>query len=219
MESRCAIFLYMQIKLVIIPFIFLILLFSLIQCTEPPDTAPPEFSVTPVIMEDFDAGTNRCGDVKDVIPFGGELDPTRKSPAIEYYTVADAVVRAASPGVVIEIFQNPGLTDYEIMVKPTEDSVWLIIYDHVLDVTISVGDNVEAGTILGKAGEWSADTRRTELQINNYEGTEVSLCPLQFGTDNFNQKHIQLFQDVYNNDLDPDYLTSGDVCLEETVIP
>ena len=179
------------------------------------DYAQPVFSACPVNIADFDSMTGRCGDVTSVMAYGEALGPERWSPAIEYYTLPDAGIYSVCPGYVSNIFQNPGMSDYEVWVKPSVNSVWLIIYDHVQNLEVAENQTVNPGDLLGTAGEWSADTGRTELGINNYEGSEISFCPLLMGTPEFNRIHEDLFQQLYNAGV----LASESVCLEQRVIP
>jgi hypothetical protein len=96
---------------------------------------------------------------------------------------------------------NDNFPDYEVWVKPSAKSVWRIIYDHVWNVKVSVGDKLSAGDILGTVG----DKNRTELQINKIStDSELSYCPFDFGTSDFIQQH-KIFTEVW--------------CIEETVVP
>lgn len=153
---------------------------------------PPLLSVPPVALSE----------VHSTIAFGEALSASKKSPAIEYITNSNNVnVRSASLGKVEKIIMNDGVLDYEIHIRPISGSEWLIIYDHVLDVTISKGDNVQQGAILGKVGVGN----RTELQVNKGNGGDaISYCPLNYGTKAFIDEHLA-FMDNW--------------CLKETIVP
>lgn len=164
------------------------------SCTQDDITnEPPVLRVTPIeILE-----------INNAITFGQELSVTKKSPAIEYITNNSNVnVRATSIGQVKVVVLNEGdPSDYEIRIRPTATSQWLIIYDHVLEVTISEGDNVQQGDILGKVGIGN----RTELQLNKGNGANtISYCPLNYGSNAFVEEHLNFMTDW---------------CLVETVIP
>ncbi|SEK81481.1 Peptidase family M23 [Aquimarina amphilecti] len=153
------------------------------------DQTPPSFTVTQIPMDR----------VSSFIAFGESLTPTQQNPAIEYFTnQSDIEVRAVSDGVVEDIRMNINIEDFEVWIKPSNNSNWLIIYDHVLDINISVGDQVDAGQIIGVIGIGN----RTELQVNDDQN--IARCPLQFGTENFVQQHINF---------------SEEWCTAETVIP
>ncbi|WP_299314276.1 peptidoglycan DD-metalloendopeptidase family protein [uncultured Aquimarina sp.] len=153
------------------------------------DQTQPSFTITPIAMDQ----------VSSFIAFGESLTPTQQNPAIEYFTSQSNIqVRSVSDGVVEDIRLNINIDDFEVWIKPNNNSRWLIIYDHVLDINISIGDQVNAGQTIGIIGIGN----RTELQVNDVQN--VAHCPLQFGTQSFVQQHINF---------------SEDWCIAETVIP
>lgn len=111
-------------------------------------------------------------------------------------------VRSACKGYIEDIRLNDNTPDYEVWIKMSSNSVWKIIYDHVLNLNISKDDNVNPGDILGTVGT----ENRTELQINkiNNNNEELSFCPFDFGTSEFIQQH-KTFTEAW--------------CLTDTVIP
>lgn len=171
---------------------FLIIFMLVIGCDDDNsliDRASPSFSITPIPIDQ----------VSSFIPFGESLTPTQQNPAIEYFTnQSDIEVRAVCDGVVEDIRMNINIEDFEVWIKPSNNSNWLIIYDHVLDINISVDDQVDAGQTIGVIGIGN----RTELQVNDDQN--LAHCPLQFGTENFVQQHINF---------------SEEWCTAETVIP
>ncbi len=176
---------------------FIVILFLLIPCCKKeekkPDETPPVLSVTPV---DISTVISR-------IAFGADLTPTQKNPAFEYNINNSSVeVRSVCKGTIERTFLNDNFPDYEIWVKQSSNSVWTIIYDHVLSLQISKGDKVNPGDILGIVGEGN----RTELQINKISGNnnELSYCPFNFGTSEFIEEHKNFTEDW---------------CLEDTVVP
>jgi len=145
-----------------------VLLLSLQSCKrkDSPDETPPVLSVTPV-----DINT-----VTSMIPFGADLSNTQKNPAFEYVVNSASVeVRSSCGGYIEDIRLNDNFPDYEIWIRPSKNSVYKLIYDHVLNLTVSLGDNVAAGDILGVVGTGN----RTELQINrnSADNLELSYCP------------------------------------------
>ena len=159
---------------------------------EPPDDTPPVFSVTPV---DLSTVTSR-------IAFGADLTESQKNPAFEYYVNNSSVaVSSVCQGIVENIMLNDNFPDYEIWIKPAEESVWRIIYDHILNAEVSLDEEVNAGDRLGNVGV----NNRTELQVNKISNnSELSYCPFDFGTDDFILQH-KAYTEVW--------------CLEDTVVP
>lgn len=152
------------------------------------DDMPPVLSITPIDINS----------VAHVIPFGEDLSAAQKNPAFEYIVDnANEEVKSCSSGYVDKIIENDGFSDFEIHIKPSSGSEWIIIYDHVKNISLLKGDKVEPETLLGIVG----DGNRTELQINK---NELAYCPLQFRTNEF----IQLHNTVSDN-----------WCLLETVVP
>ena len=160
-----------------------ILLWILSSCEsgQSVDPNPPSLSVVPVAIDQTVA----------IIPFGQNLTTSQKSPAFEYIlSNEEAEVVACTKGVVTKVLINQGIADWELHIQPQQNSEWLVIYDHVLEVTVVEGETIEAGDILGKVGVGN----RTELQINKGKGTATeAYCPLDYGTENFVNLHYDYF--------------------------
>ncbi len=153
--------------------------------------------------------------VVEFVPFGATLSGSGVlNPAYELRTdVQGLAVVAAAPGVVVAIRLN-GQGDDEIEIRPTASSVFAVIYDHVVERTVSVGTTVSAGTPLGRIGAWDSIQGRTELQVNrdfpDGNPRQLAYCPVQFGTPEFNAAH------------DASMAATGStssVCLTDTVVP
>jgi hypothetical protein len=167
------------LKYKVIPVIIIFMLItSACNKNEKPDETPPVLSVTPV-----DIPT-----VTSAIVFGADLTPLQKNPAFEYIVNNSAVqVRSVCAGYIEDIRLNDNFPDYEVWIKMSSNSVYRIIYDHVLSLNISKDDKVDPGDILGIVGTGN----RTELQINKIgnNNEELSYCPFDFGTSEFIQQH------------------------------
>jgi hypothetical protein len=150
--------------------------------------------------------------VRRFIPFGAELSPGRLNPAYEFVVSGTTTeVRAATAGTVTRVEpQEQG--DHELHVQPADTS-YLIIYDHVLDVAVSVGQSLQPGTRIGRVGPWNASQGRVELQINR---NNLSVCPRDLGTTEFNATHDAAFAGVDPAQKQPGWTS---VCLAATVTP
>jgi hypothetical protein len=181
-------------KYLLIPVIIIfITITSACKKDEKPDLTPPVLSVTPVDISS----------VTTVIVFGADLTAIQKNPAFEYIVNnATVQVRSACKGYIEDIRLNDNFPDYEVWIKMSSNSVYRIIYDHILDPNISKNDAVIPGDILGIVGTGN----RTELQINKIgnNNEELSYCPFDFGTSEFIRQH-KTFTENW--------------CLTETVIP
>lgn len=185
------------------------------------DRTRPVLSVTPIeLTGPFDGLGNRYGDVlfdyvTPVIPFGAILGSGATNPAIEYYTIPIALVRSCCAGVVVQVFQNEGLSDFEIHIRTSSNNAWNVQYDHVLDPTVTEGSVVVAGEVLGGSGEWSGAMRRTELAVSDTENGDLSYCPLDFGDDDFVARHEGLMDALNDRGFGP----FESLCAAETVVP
>lgn len=189
-------------------------------CYEEEANTPPEHSVpivdtTPPVLSVPFVDTSLT---TKFIAFGAELGPGRYNPAYEIeVSNEDADVLASSDGVVERVAYNGGglgQNDYEIFVRPSKNSAYLIIYDHVTKVQVSEGDSVSAGDKLGTVG----DGGRTELQINDETDGDrtISPCPREYGTEEFNAA----FEEALRIHNDNEYATQyDDVCLKDEVEP
>ncbi|NMH89143.1 M23 family metallopeptidase [Flavivirga algicola] len=177
-----------RIKLLILG----LLIFGCNNNDETLDPAPPSLSITPIAINE----------ISSFIAFGETLSQNQLNPTIEYITNhANILVQSASGGYVEAIQMNSNIDDFEIWVKPSNNSQWLIIYDHILNIKVSVGDKINAGDVLGSIGIGN----RTELQINQINhNQEIAYCPLNFGTNNFVQQHTNF---------------SKNWCIAKTVTP
>ncbi|MCK8523619.1 M23 family metallopeptidase [Aquimarina sp. D1M17] len=155
------------------------------------DPTPPIFSESPIPLDQ----------VSSFIPFGEELSATQQNPAIEYFLNQEAPVVSVTSGFITEIRLNTNVDDYEVWIKTSENSEWLIIYDHILQLEVAIGDQIMPGQILGSTGVG----HRVELQINTMANDQdIAHCPLDFGTSDFISQHNNI---------------SAGWCIEQTVVP
>jgi hypothetical protein len=138
----------------------------------------------------WDPVTNTAGDFvflvrerKLFLEFGAVVSAegggTKELPTFEYRLRRDALVRAIADGRVIRAVFQEETGDYEFLMESTQDPSFQVGYDHVLNPTVSLGDIVRAGDVLGNPGTWSAQLGRFEIMINNTE-TGLSYCPFSF---------------------------------------
>ena len=170
--------------------------------TVPTPEPPPVLSVPMVDLEG----------VVNFIPFGAPLANGATNPAYDFLTSRRGVdVRAVAAGVVTVVGAQPEYGDFELHVRPTPSSDYLVIYDHVRDLGVAEGASVRPGDRLGAVGHGSPGQGHVEMQINRRGSPDVSVCPRELGTEAFNAAH------------DAALVAAGSpypaVCLAPTVIP
>lgn len=166
-----------------------------------PEPAPEEeeAEVLPVLKNlmvnfaPYSATTGKAGDFifdlaqdKVFLEYGAVVEGPggpKTLPTFEYRTDVNAQVFAAADGYVQMVSFQSDTGDYEIHTTPTETSQYTVSYDHVKNVTVSEGDTVVAGQVLGKVGTWDETMGRTELMIFGpfgEGGAAITFCPFTF---------------------------------------
>ncbi len=109
----------------------------------------------------------------EVRDFQGELK------ALPHFTYTlDRSIEIISPmkGYVLSIDLQELSDDYSIWLKPHGDpTVWLVEFDHVTQLKVSKGDDVEVGDILGYPGG-RGTLGTVELMVN---GPDAHVCPFE----------------------------------------
>lgn len=102
-------------------------------------------------------------------------------PEITFFTAADAPVYSPIDGVVTRVAQkdNEPAGDMSIAIKTEKSSIYFVEADHVKDLTVSEGDQVSAGDVIGKAAYWSSTLGVVELHVHD-DAEDINLCPGDF---------------------------------------
>lgn len=155
-----------------------------------------EIDTTPVLKNlivdfaPYNGGTGRAGSFlfelsedKVFLEFGAVVDESKVLPTFEYRVVAGSSVYAAADAYILSVVYQAVTADYEI--STALDMIefdYVVSYDHIKNPTVSMGDWVTAGTVLGTAGTWSATLGRTELMvIGDFTPTgNTAFCPFSF---------------------------------------
>lgn len=169
------------------------------------DTTPPVLSVPFHTLEEMFS----------IVPYGyrlsgsGVINPTYEVDFRSYggsFPIKKYPLRAACAGVVTFIQHQTVSKDYEILTKPSPDSIYEVIYDHVVKLKVRKGDEFQAGDILGYLGN--------EIQINRTDPKTfkvIAICPRDLGTPEFNR--------VFDDLLAIGGFRNSSVCLATGVIP
>lgn len=170
--------------------------------TSTKDETPPALSVTFVPVELAVA----------FFVFGATLPSGVQNPTYEIETADQtAAVFASSSGKIVAITTSSNGIDQSVTMVPNDASVWSIIYDHVSNVRVTVGQTVAAGAQLGTVGILNNGRGRTELQVNRFDpAPTLSYCPQTFGNTTFNAGFTTTAQRLNGNTT---------VCTVATVRP
>jgi prepilin-type N-terminal cleavage/methylation domain-containing protein len=136
-------------------------------------------------LENVDVTTQATRDFtksghKGMYIFGDILPgtPVRHNPNFEFASVKEgSTIISAIDGVVGFIKQQEDSGDYEVFLMPSENSDWVIGYDHVVDLKVNKGDLVKVGDTLGAPARQNNGLLRFEFQINNNGRDATHVCP------------------------------------------
>lgn len=207
------------------------------------DETRPVFTRLPIDISNASDGGNGifgdldCSHVGDdpilrfcILVFGkNRLGSEKPNVDHTFRTVEGASVYAGFSGKVVRVEANPnGETDYAVFINPNtnmdSDSIhqYLVEYDHVIDVQVSAGDVVEAGTVIGKSPfDKQNNYGRFELQISRYSvdgqnaKQESVECPYKFFTSEVQAKIDQALALGHNVNFPEN--SSDRMCYEESL--
>lgn len=178
-------------------------------CKKEPSKPEPEKK--PFIIENlgvtfgaWDRQTNRAGDFyfthdfqKIFGEFGAQvLDPEwniKELPTFDYVIRNDAFVFSISEGEVVRLFYQEETNDYDFSIRSLNDPSYDIVYDHLVNLRIKIGDRVQPGDTLGNPRPWTFEIGGLEIMINNLE-TKLSYCPFCL----FNEKKVKEYKQKVN---------------------
>jgi len=191
-----------------------------------------------VQFDNYDEATGKAGDFvftlnqekvflefgKDVIEYQGEV---WDNPTFEYHVSHQAEVISLTDSKVVYIKEQDENDDYEIITEAAEGFV--VGYDHILNKTVSVGDSLMTGDVVGNPGPWQEEFGRVEVQISYPDNSDedLSVCPFVYMDlsikEEYQAKVLQLMNDweafkgdttIYDQQA---HLYPG--CTHETAVP
>lgn len=154
----------------------------------------PDSQKVPFVIENlgvnfgpWDRATNQAGDfyfsgnfIKIFVEFGGQtLDPEgniKELPHFTYVIRNDAAIVSVSEGQVVRIYYQEDTDDYDFSIRSMNDPSYDIVYDHLINLRIALGDIVMPGDTLGNPRPLVSGLGSVEIMINNLE-TKLSCCP------------------------------------------
>lgn len=160
---------------------------------------PVLYNLGGVLLAKYDDTTGMAGDIKftkdgldtsrghdthfylfgQKLPKNSESEPQRINPNFEFGGIAKQIdIISAIDGVVVNIQQQTGSSDYEVFLSNTENGSWVIGYDHLVDLKVKKGDRVTVGQKLGLVAKQNSGDYRYELQVND-EDNKLMYCPVE----------------------------------------
>ena len=192
--------------LFIIQLVYLTVSMGLVSCkkttsTSEPESIPFKIENLGVHFGTWNRQTNEAGDFyftraypRIFNEFGTRaLDPEgniKELPTMDFVIRRDAFVVSISEGEVVRIYQQEDTDDWEFSIQSLNDPSYDIVYDHLVNLRISLGDRVQPGDTLGNPQPRNADVGFVEIMINNME-TGLSYCPMSFLDDDKFDEYVQ----------------------------
>jgi hypothetical protein len=144
---------------------------------------PPTIYGLPVNMEDIALSYGR--EDKLFREFAEPLDINGKIKLNfhpEFYLPLGYKVKAVSEGVVTRIDELDGPNDLNLFVRPDDAPKWRVMYEHINNVTVKVGDRITIGQEVGEVSPFKGNLGKIAfLVLHGVEGASkggnVSYCP------------------------------------------
>ena len=164
------------------------------------DMTPPVFKHIGIDLAPVDHATGWAGafNFNDVTALGSSTQFFEafgyQPPYAGYAPISDWIFATApgtniySPldGIVVYVAHNSNWDDWEIIINPRNcnKSFYFVTVDHIVDVTVAMGDRIVAGQVIGKKGadhnngQYEGNARTFEITVGNANGE--AFCPLNF---------------------------------------
>lgn len=159
-------------------------------------------------FSDVDVTTNALREydskgLKGFYVFGDRLSGNRLNPNFEYSSLKpNTQIISAIDGIVAFIKdQNEyGEPDHEIIIKPKEDSIWTVAYDHIVNVAVKRGDAVKVGQFLGNPSRQNNRLYRFEIQVNKDDDNQTAhICPAILLDKSIQENQLKELSDMLNS--------------------
>lgn len=164
-------------------------------------------------------------------PFGTRQDPLdgtkqQMHKGVDIRCKGDAVLATESGGKVVAVNQNkntPGGKSLTVEYARTDGSKVQCTYMHLKEITVKVGDTVQAGGRLGTSGNTGTRTTGEHLHFgvkNIYaDGTKRDIDPAAYLAEIAQKGHIKLQMLHNGNDLLAKYKAAEDTVPEKNLSP
>ena len=160
-------------------------------------------------LDSIDITTNATRDFtksghKGFYVFGDILPgtPVRHNPNYEFASMKEGTkLISAIDGIVGFIKEQTESNDYEVFLMTSEQSNWIIGYDHVTDLKVKKGDKVKVGDVLGSPARQNNGLLRYEFQVNKNDGNKegMHICPSTLLSSDVRDKYLKQLSDMQNS--------------------
>ncbi len=133
-----------------------------------------------ILYDKYALSAYKTDGLKGFYFFGDTLPGARKNPNFEFSSLKEGTkIIAAVDGTITFINEQPDSADKEVFLQTSENSQWIIGYDHLINVTVKKGDKVKAGDVMGEPGVQNNGLRRFEFQVNKKQAgqDDMHMCP------------------------------------------
>lgn len=185
------------------------------------DTTPPQIKHLTIDIDRYNAETGLAGVLdfhtrnttgrteKLFIEFGGMNswghDPIQLGTTHEWNFALTSGTKVYSPidGVIVWTGYDPNWNDYELGIRPSENSSWAFVIDHISNIQVTDGQKIKAGDWIANAGN---GTYELTLMQDKGPDADTVYCPVPYFSpelkDSFKNKISFLISDYekYLND-------------------
>lgn len=101
----------------------------------------------------------------------------KELPHVSYVVPGDASVVAIAEGEVVRVQYQAESNDYEVAVRSMNDPSYDVMYDHLINLSVGLGNRVQPGDVLGTPRAWVGwVVGSVEIMIVN-RTTQLAYCP------------------------------------------
>ncbi len=165
---------------------------------DPVSTSPPKLHNFGVDMTQLvDESLLRPITVDLPISLFGSPDPEGSGvrPNMAFRVQPSTMVISPLAAEVERVLFQAGYGDWEVHLRSPAHPRWLTIVDHVVDLQVQAGEQLEAGSIIGGATPWGSGYALVELHVIREPATRtddiVHVCPVALVDNEPDMQHLQ----------------------------
>lgn len=163
-----------------------------IQATSTPSGSIPVLKNLGVNFGEWNPATNRAGDFlfmqgtfdeQIIVPFGYLVindNGAKRLPEMTFILPVGTPVVSPIDGIVFNINTIEWSQDYAVHLKTDKDEEWMVSFEHLINLRVSMGDRISAGQVVGEAAPWNSGTGFAEIVVwkgGQSESDILKHCP------------------------------------------